>query len=279
MANKFSNKVKHEYFTTNQTPEASYIMGLLWADGYIGKNTNDIRLQCLKDDIDYFYPIFKTTGEYNLLYKKQPLNDKICGTIQFSSREVSEFLKENDYINKSISSHRKIMENISKHLWPEFLLGLSDGDGCFYIHMDRKIFQWVITSTYEQEWDAIENIMVDLGIKYRINRVKTKIGGYSQFQVNGPKQVLKVGEYIYNGELGLKRKRDKFEQVKSYVNGKKYKVICYDKQHNVVNEFNTLAEASRWVNRGRKVSTDINDACLKKQPTAFGYIWEKINIE
>jgi hypothetical protein len=279
MANKFSVKVKHECFTLNQTPESAYILGLIWADGYVSKKHNNVRLQCLKEDIDYFYPIFQTTGEYNLYYRKQPLNDKISGTINFSSRELHAFLKENDYVTKSISSHKKILSNISKHLWGDFILGLSDGDGCFYINMNRKMFQWIITSTYEQDWGGVEEIMDELNIKYRINRVARENSRYSQFQVNGPLNVLKVGEFIYSSELGLQRKRNKFEQVKSYIKDKSHEIICYDKQHNVVNKFGSLKEASNWVGKNRDVSNDIRDACVGRQKTAFGFLWERVNIE
>jgi hypothetical protein len=279
MANKPSIKVKHECFISKQTPESAYILGLIWADGHVCKRYNSVRLQCLKDDIDYFYPIFQTTGEYSLYYRKQPLNDKISGTINFSSRELHAFLSENDYITKSTSSHKKILSNISKHLWRDFILGLSDGDGCFYIHMGRKIFQWIITSSYEQDWGGIEEIMNELGVKYRISRVEREKGKYSQFQVNGPENVLKVGEFMYKGDLGLARKRDKFEQIKSYINGKSYEIICYDKQYNMLQKFNSLKEASNWVGKQRNVSNDIRDVCVGRQQTAFGYIWERISIE
>jgi hypothetical protein len=279
MANTPSTKINHEYFTLTQTPESIYILGLLWADGYVSKTTNSINLQCLKEDIDYFYPIFQTTGKYNLYYKKQSLNNKMSGTINCSSYHFHSFLKENGYFTKSTSSHKKILSIIPHHLHSYFILGLSDGDGCFYINMKHKLFQWTVTSTYGQEWDGIEEIFSKLNIKYRINRVKTEKGGYSQFQINGPQNLLKLGEYLYKNDLGLKRKRDKIEMIKLYLEEKSYKILCYDKQHNIVSEFDSLAEASRWVGKSRNVSSDIRDVCMGKQSTAFGYIWKRIKSE
>jgi hypothetical protein len=279
MANQLSTKINHECFISNQTPESAYILGLLWADGYVSKTTNSINIQCLKEDIDYFYPIFQTTGKYNIYYKKQSLNNKMSGTINCSSSHLHSFLKENDYFTKSISSHSKILSTLPQNLHSYFLLGLSDGDGCFYINMKHHLFQWTITSTYEQEWNSIEEIFSKLNLKYRINRVKNGNGGYSQFQINGPQNLLKLGEFLYSGELGLKRKRDKFENIKTYLEEKSYKILCYDKQYNLVSEFDSLAEASRWVGKPRNVSSDIRDACLGKQSTAFGYIWKKIKSE
>jgi hypothetical protein len=279
MANKLSNKIQHEYFISNQTPGVAYILGLLWADGYVSKTTNSINLQCLKEDVDYFYPIFQTTGQYNLYHKKQSLNNKISGTINCSSMHLHSFLKENDYFTKSTSSHKKILSTLPQHLQSYFLLGLSDGDGCFYINMKHKLFQWTITSTYEQEWNSIEEIFSKLNLKYRINKVKNGDGGYSQFQINGPQNLLKLGEFLYKGELGLKRKRDKFENIKKYLEEKSYKILCYNKQHDLISEFDSLSEASKWIGKNRNVSSDIRDTCLGKQSTAFGYIWKRIKSE
>jgi hypothetical protein len=144
--------------------------------------------------------------------------------------------------------------------------------------MKNHLFQWTITSTYEQEWDGIESIFSKLNINYRINRVKTIKGGYSQFQINGPKNILKLGNYLYRSKMGLKRKRDKFEQIKSYIKEKSYKILCYDKQHNIISKFDSLAEASSWIGKKRNVSSDIRDACIGKQSTAFGYIWERVKF-
>ena len=103
----------------------------------------------------------------------------------------------------------------------------------------------------------------------------------NQLSSSAPQQSL--DSYILLDEndyaKGLKRKRDKFEQIKSYLEEKSYKILCYDKQHNIVSEFDSLADASRWVGKSRNVSSDIREVCVGKQLTAFGYIWKKIKSE
>ena len=88
MSFKFSKKVNYKLFTENPTRESSYILGLLWADGSIDKKTNSINLECVIDDINEFYPIFETVGQFNL-YSRSRENRKTQGTINFSSFELS----------------------------------------------------------------------------------------------------------------------------------------------------------------------------------------------
>lgn len=281
MAFQLSNKVNPNLFTTNFTPESSYILGLLWADGTVSKTSNRIDLQCLKEDIDYVYPIFQTTGKFNLYYKKQPLNHKISGTINFSSKPISDFLKDNMYLTKSSSSHNDILSKIPEHYHNYFFLGLSDGDGCFYHSLDFNVIQYIIASSYEQNWESLENLCNKLNISYRISRVIRKSSKYSQFQINSNKDILTLGDYLYsNHMLGLPRKRNKFLNIKQQIIEKNsIKIQCYSKDNVLLHTFNTLTEASNWVGKPRNVSSDILDVCKGRQQSAFGYLWKKVKIE
>jgi len=48
--------------------------------------------------------------------------------------------------------------------------------------------------------------------------------------------------------------------------------------YNAINEFDSLISSSLWINKKRNVSSDINDVCMGRQKTAFGFNWEKLNI-
>ena len=105
--NIMKNIINTSQFTNDFTPESVYILGLLWADGYTDKKSNRVSIECVKDDIEYFYPIFQTTGDFKLSERHRP-NRRLQGTISKSSLELSTFLKENDYGDKSLSSPNKI---------------------------------------------------------------------------------------------------------------------------------------------------------------------------
>ena len=118
MSFKFSNKVNYKLFTETLTKESSYILGLLWADGSVHKKSNSISIECVREDINNFYPIFETVGEFNLYYRDRE-NRRPQGTINCSSLELSNFLKKmitqiNHYLlqQKYYPSYLKICINI-----------------------------------------------------------------------------------------------------------------------------------------------------------------------
>lgn len=285
MGFKFSNKIKYNQFISNHTPESVYILGLLWADGTINKKTNGFSLECIKEDIDNFYPIFQTTGEYGLYVRKRE-HRKVQGVISGSSLELSTFLKENDYTIKSIASPNKILLTIPEELKHYFFLGWSDGDGNFYLQRrndkKRNITQYTMSGSYEQKWDSLIELCEKLKIKYRIDRVVNRLNHkHSSFRICRGNDIVKFGNYIYNNstKLGLIRKMEYYKCLREYVNSRPKVIIeCLDLYDNLINEFDSLNSASLWMNRNRNVASDINEACSGRQKTAFGFKWKKLHI-
>lgn len=274
---KFSEKIKHKLFTTDFTPESVYILGLLWADGYLEKKSNLIRLECIMDDIQEFYPLFMTTGEF-ALNKRKRSNRKLQGIINGSSLELSNFLKENDYCEKNLFSPNKILKLIPTYLLKFFYLGWSDGDGCFYHNKNYNCIQFIMSGSYDQCWDSMISLCQELKISYRIDRVITKKSHrYSRFLINRNEDIVKYGCFIYNNsDIGLKRKREKFNSIKKYINEKNsYFFVCYDISGNEIKRFNTLKLASDWLNRGRYVGSSIRDSINGRQSTAYNYVWKE----
>lgn len=281
MSLKYSNKVNYKLFTETLTKESSYILGLLWADGSINKKSNSISIECVSEDINNFYPIFESVGEFNLYYRNRE-NRKPQGIINCSSLGLSNFLKENDYTNKSLSSPTKILYIIPENLHRYFFLGWSDGDGCFYHSKDFKTIQYVMSGSYDQDWSSLEKICNELKIKYKIDKITTtKNHKHSRFIFCKNEDILKFGTFIYgeNYDLGLKRKYEKYKSIKNYADSKEtYTYTCY-KNNEMVKSFDSLKSASDWVNRGRYVGGSINNCIIGRQPTAYGYKWYKVKTQ
>jgi hypothetical protein len=53
------------------------------------------------------------------------------------------------------------------------------------------------------------------------------------------------------------------------------KISCYNLMNVLIKEFDSLKSASEWLNKKRNVSSDILEACIGSQKTAFNYIWTK----
>ena len=92
-----------------------------------------------------------------------------------------------------------------------------DGDGCFYYNEKNNSKQFVLTSTYEQDWGYFESLCNRLEIKYKINRIINKKSSYSIVRITNKSGINKLGSYIYNNfecdKIGLTRKYDKFISI------------------------------------------------------------------
>jgi hypothetical protein len=273
-----TEKINYDLFIKNYTPESSYILGLLWADGHINKKSNSINIECVKEDIDIFYPIFQKTGNFNLYYRNR-LNRKPQGIINCSSLNLSQFLKINDYSNKSQLSPNKILSSIPKELKHYFFRGWVDGDGCFYYNKKLHLMEFIMSGTYNQDWSSLIILCEKLNINYKISQITTKKGHqHSRFLIKKKTDIVIFGNFIYKeNTFGLKRKYDKFLPIKENLENEiKKRILCYNKDNQLIKEFNSLSSASLWLDKGRNVSSDINDCIKKRQKTALGYKWEMI---
>ncbi len=210
--------VSTDFFKTCNTPEAAYILGLLWADGTVYKNNyqNRIAIECLESDMNIWIPYFKKTGNWSIFKRKGRISSKGMISLNTNNKQLVDFLLENDYGNKSIASPDKILKLIPYELKHYFFRGWIDGDGCFYFNKKNSIRQFYLSGAFEQNWDAAEYLFNSMNIKYSICRVTNKTS-YSCIRVTNKKGIEKIGEYVYNNfkfdNIGLDRKFDKLQEI------------------------------------------------------------------
>ena len=239
LSNILSNKVKKHWdnfdkpfntynvnpdiFINVSTIESSYILGLLWSDGFIinyGKGyKNVIGIECLSTDAETFIKIFNRTGKWTISKRKRKHRVNEITSIVTNNRDLVEYLVSMDYNKKSYVSADKILKTIPTHLKSYFFLGVVDGDGCFY---KNKVSHFMVSSTIEQDWSYFKNLCDSLDIKYSIKKREhiNKNGNYSHsssLRITNIKGIKKIGEYIYQNvnidHIGLKRKFEKFKLI------------------------------------------------------------------
>lgn len=206
----WKHKIDEKQFLDIKTPEIAYLLGFIWADGYLSR-IHTIGISCLSTDMNNIENIFQKTGEWNKTIRNRP-NRKQITTFYTSNKELVNFLKENDYHAKSEESADKILSRIPNNLKRYWLLGLIDGDGCFYRGKYAK--QFSIGSSYNQKWNYIINIFKQLDInKFKIKKViqKNEKHKSSMIRISKSSEIIKLIQYIYpkGYEFGLKRKFDK----------------------------------------------------------------------
>lgn len=203
------HKVDEKQFMDVRTPESAYLLGLLWADGFLTRQ-HQTSIICLRDDLESIEHIFNKTGKWTKYYI-QRLNRKPALNFTTCNKDLVSFLKENDYHCKSEESADKILSIIPDELKRYWFLGLIDGDGCFYVGKTGAK-QFSVASSYNQNWNYIINLFKKLDINiYKISRINKEKSKSSIIRMSNPKEIIKLINYIYpNGyEFGFKRKFDK----------------------------------------------------------------------
>jgi len=207
-----------------QTKEMAYMLGLLWADGYLNKN-GSIFIYGVVEDMDFLSETLLKTGKWTF-YKRHRANRKPSYSAYLNDKNLYSFLVEQDYRDRTKSAD-KILSHLSDELIPYWFRGLSDGDGSFYISKDSKTKQFGCTSGAEQDWSFFSSLLDRLGVKYGIQRLtkETNKAGrnHSTIRVCG-NNILGLGDYIYKtyllDRIGLPRKYDKYSKIKETYLGK-----------------------------------------------------------
>lgn len=210
-------KVKLSTFKFPSSPYTAYALGLLWADGYISER--HIKLSNKQDDGVYFLPWLLQTGAWSHCINKTTKlgwSDQLA--INTTNRGLAEYLRSLHYGPHDRKTAAKVLSTLPSNLIRFWLLGLIDGDGCFYYQEKQKLRQFQITSSIDQDWTPIEEILTSLGISFSVDRRITKKDGKrrSNIRVFGGTNLEKLGNFIYQSieldGIGLPRKYAKWQE-------------------------------------------------------------------
>lgn len=247
------------------SPEISYILGFLWADGHVAKDRYSIQTNfAISDFPDLKEILYKFSNWNERIIKYNEKNPNLQNQISLIlfSKELRDFLAENDYLIKSGASADKILSKIPEHLKHYWWRGYFDGDGCIY---NKNYFSCIaIASCYQQDWSFTEKLFKQLLITYKIEKRISKQGKSSIVWAYGFDDVSRFCDYIYQGDqFGLKRKYDiyqkfllhkktvfdkkssKFLGVYFNKNWNKYVAYCfYEKRNYIIGKFNLEIDAA-----------------------------------
>jgi hypothetical protein len=219
--NKNKPKINFNLFSTNFNEDSVYILGLLWADGYINKNKTT-SISCIQSDMDDVVEIFKRTGEWKISNKIKKYHDgcEVNSQIKISTTtwDLYETLKKYGFHNKSFLSPNILLNEIPKKLHKYWYRGYLDGDGCIRLGKNRGM-SVVFTSTYEQDWEFMKLICDELKISYKVYQVIQKQGKSSNLVIHRKNDVKKFLDFIYNdyNGIGFKRKYEKYKKIIDYI--------------------------------------------------------------
>lgn len=211
MKAKYLIKTEQFIYSNQMTPESVYLLGLLWADGTLAKNTTAITITCIKTDLSQINNVMLTTGNWAIYYRTPP-KGKEQQTFYVNDKLLYSFLLENDYIGKSFNSANKILHKIPENLRNYWWRGFFDGDGC--IHLSEHGSQLFLTSGLNQDWSFFDFLPIKLDWKHI--KKETNKGSYSRMLIQNKKSILAFYNYIYSGVIfGFERKRETFIRLQN----------------------------------------------------------------
>lgn len=208
-----------------QSPLAAYVLGFIWADGYISVDTNGIKVLIAAQDGPEIWALLKrSANSWTCCRAKNHAdeNGERRWSMGISHYEFRQFLLENEYTVKTGASPDKILTLVSDELKHYWWRGYFDGDGCFSLISETrskvaKRALITLTSCKEQDWSFAVRLFNDLGIEYKKCYTKTERGYNSSLRLQKHQSIDRFSSYIYSGEqFGLSRKRATYYQYKEY---------------------------------------------------------------
>lgn len=208
-------KMDEHYFDVINSKDKAYLLGLICADGWIGRNdtiglafqTKDKELiefakDCLKAD----NPIKEKDNKVEITFHSIVMTNKLIGYGIVPNKSL--ILNINDVIKKAM---------IPKELIPSFILGYYDGDGGIYscLGHNKKTVQWTCGFTGTYGTCLFLKEYFDKGF---IVDEKSKSGNTFTYKGSGRNIVASILNKLYNSHedsFCLKRKKDKFLELKS----------------------------------------------------------------
>lgn len=215
----------NDYKNVNKK-DIAYILGLIWTDGHVTFANNKTKTPIIKHSCVYYDSINSNKVFSSLNWRKFKSNniksisknEMIVNWI--SSRDLGNYLIDNNFRDKEKGT--LIYENF-KNLSSHFFRGLLDGDGSIIVSKQgEKYKQFAITfsSSVNQNWNFITRVLESKDIKYKIRKLRDKLGESSQLSIYESNSIYKFCKFIYHDSEGLRleRKYDKYSEFLEYKN-------------------------------------------------------------
>lgn len=127
----------NEHIFDTFTADSMYLIGFIYADGYVAKNTIEI---CLGEkDLDHLYKInslFESNAKISKRHN-QGLSDTIAYRLTICSKRLCNKLRDLGFVKQKTKNYNKL--KIPKnHLFKHFVRGYFDGDGGVWLVGPRQ---------------------------------------------------------------------------------------------------------------------------------------------
>ncbi|NME83013.1 hypothetical protein [Clostridium sp. SM-530-WT-3G] len=214
------------YFNEIDTEAKAYILGFIYADGFVGdEKYNNIVISINDYDIlQWMAKEIEFTGTIRNTKKGGFENSKSGYSLNFSSKIMANRLREIGlYPNKSLTISE--LPKISNELMRHFVRGYFDGDGSILLshnssyYRNGNIVKKYIYPTYNFSILGTENFLKSIAKEANFNYAKirdTKTKEIKSLNICAKKEFDNIFNYLYlNSTIKLERKYNKWNEIRS----------------------------------------------------------------
>jgi hypothetical protein len=199
-------KFNENYFESIDTEEKAYFLGFLYADGYVHKRSYTLVFQLKENDVHIINKFKDCLGVTKKLY----LTRGQC-RLSISSKKLITDLEK--YGCGQAKSFTLKFPELNENMYPHFIRGYFDGDGCICLTSRYKGTSVSIVSSI----DFINSLSIFLkskGMDKLYVREHNKCKHIRYLTISSKVEIKNFENYIYkDATVFLKRKKDKFENV------------------------------------------------------------------
>lgn len=165
--------INSNYFDNINTDEQAYILGFIYADGYVGdeKHNNIVITSKDRDIIEKISKAFDYTGDIRITKPGGYKNSKEGYSLNFSDKQIASVLRDKYKLHPNKSLVLNDLPNIKDELFGSFLRGYFDGDGSIGIHKNKSYKNGKL---YEYNQLSFSLIATELFINNLIKKIKYK---------------------------------------------------------------------------------------------------------
>lgn len=200
--------LNHEYFSSIDTEEKAYFLGLLMADGSVRQHkewTPTITLELVdKDVVEKFRNAVNADSTITKTTRNRHINESPTYTVTIRSEQMARDLYNHGVVKNKTYLTTRLRKTIPKELAKHYLRGLVDGDGSLYNSNERWFL--AITNGHIDFLEDVQDWLQELipGLK----RMKTYDGGTVARITYTGKTAKKVCESLYdNSKVHMDRKK------------------------------------------------------------------------
>lgn len=212
--------INSDYFQEINTPLKAYLLGFIYADGWIVANYDthnfEFAMELQSEDKYVLDKINSELGGTCMMVHSNPYEHEICGIKTISNHRdcIRVFSKQLvlDLINHGIETNKTqkdIFPIVSNDLFFDWLRGYIDGDGCFYKY--KKYIYLSITCSNDTPLKYIRTKLSKYKITTSIYKEKEK--KYRLMCTDTQSMSILVNYLYYDNVFCLKRKYEKVKQL------------------------------------------------------------------